>query len=286
MLSITQPAVAPIQPPLSATFARMAQLSSYLKADIADTVPATAISPQVLFDPRGNYLTEQIEQTQQRLRTQARAVVGSSILQAYQWPLISTLLACYLLERRIPDLRIENCLLGYQQGAVTGLFLRRGTCFVLANDPAAKHPDARVLADLPTMQLLLRTSIETHFGQVIEWICQGVGCQPRGLWLNVADRCASTMLWLMQLQNPNTPVEVLEQAVNMLIKVPGSPLTNRQIGLITLQHGERTATFLQRASCCYFYKQDGGEYCSTCPHRTAEDRRERLQQYLANQHES
>lgn len=267
--------------PLVHTLARARQLSAYLQPE-AGAPAGDGWRAAADLAHGAAHLETLIAATQARLRTRAPMVVGSAILQSYQWPLISTAIACYLLDRRVPDLSTTNTLTRYnaaQEADALALLGRRFTA--LAADPAAHHPDATVAPDTAALRTILRTQLEAHLGLVIDHLCARLGCKPRGLWLNVADSCASTLVWLMQEQDKTTSMAQIEAEIAALIRVPGSPLTSQQIGLIQLSYAQKSRIFLDRATCCYWYKTDGGEYCSTCPHRTPDDRRQRLLAYLA-----
>jgi hypothetical protein len=269
--------------PLEQTLARARELNEYLKPQLGAPSGEGWIAHTDLA-PGAARLEALIAATQARLRTKAAAIVGSAVLQSYQWPLISTAVVCYLLNRRVPDLRPEATRTRYNaEHEADALALLGGRFTALPGDSAASHPDATVVADLLTLRTVLRTGIEAHLGAVIDQLCAHLGCKGRGLWLNVADSLAGTFVWLAQEQQPVTTLEQLEAEVAALIRSPGSPLHNRRIGLIQLSHQERSQVFLDRATCCYWYKTEGGEYCSTCPHRTPEDRRERLLRYLAEE---
>ncbi|GAB4425729.1 MAG: IucA/IucC family C-terminal-domain containing protein [Chloroflexi bacterium OHK40] len=267
--------------PLEQTLVRVRALSEYLKPELGASSGEGWIAHTDLV-PGAVRLDALITATQARLRTRAPMVVGSAILQSYQWPLISTALACYLLDRRVPDLGATKTLTRYnaaQEADALALLSDRFTC--LADDPAADHSDATVAPDLDSLRTAMRHAIEAHLGLVIDHLCARLGCKPRGLWLNVTDSCASTLVWLMQEQDKTTSMAQIEAEIAALIRVSGSPLTSRQIGLIQLSYAQKSRIFLDRATCCYWYKTDGGEYCSTCPHRTPDDRRQRLLAYLA-----
>jgi hypothetical protein len=270
--------------PLEATLARVRALNAYLKPELGAPDGAGWIAPMDLA-PGAAHLEALIAATQTRLHTRAAAIVGSALLQSYQWPLVSTAVACYLLDRRVPDLSAANTRTRYSaEHEADALALLSGRFTALPDDLAAAHPDATVAPNLGGLQTALRTHIEAHLGVVIDQLCARLGCKPRGLWLNVADSLAGSLVWLAQEQQPATTPAQLEAEVAALIRVPGSPLVSRQVGLLQLRHQERSHVFLDRATCCYWYKTDGGAYCNTCPHRTPEDRRERLLAYMSRAH--
>jgi hypothetical protein len=267
--------------PLAQTLARMHALNAYRKAELGVPSGAGWIAHPDLA-PGAAWLEALITATQARLRTTAAAIVGSALLQSYQWPLISTTVACYLLDQRVPDLTLANTQIHYTaEHEADRLALRDGRFMALPDDPAASHPDATVVPDRAALRSALRIGIEAHLGVVIDQLCARLGCKPRGLWLNVTDALAGNLVWVAQERDPATSLAALEGELDALIGVPGSPLTSRTIGLIQLRHQQRSLIFPDRATCCYWYKTEGGDYCSTCPKRTPDDRRQRLLAYLA-----
>lgn len=141
-----------------------------------------------------------------------------------------------------------------------------GGCFVaLPSDPAADHPDAIVVRDYAALCDELRSGLEAHLGWVIERLSAAVGCKERGLWLYVTDRIAGTLAWLMQERDKEAGLNCINRTANPLIRVIGSPLSNKKVGFFELTYNDQTHVYLDRATCCYWYKQDEGDYCSTCP---------------------
>ncbi len=274
-----------IELPLSETIARAGQLSDHLKVHLGQPGDAGWVAPTELFAPASERLATLISAARQRLRTSAGNTIGSALLQGYQWPIIATSIACYLLDRRVPDLTISNVRLHpLDDGEMDEIALLQPAFTALPNDPAAANADVRVVADRAALRTELRSHIEAHLGVVIACLCDQIGCNPRGLWLNVADRCAGTLIWLMQALDSGVRAEQIEHEMNSLIRVPGSPLNNKMVGLFTVTHAGHTRAFLDRATCCYWYKTDGGDYCNTCPHRTTADRNERLRKYMAEEY--
>jgi Ferric iron reductase FhuF-like transporter/FhuF 2Fe-2S C-terminal domain len=270
-----------VEGPLAQTLARARRLSAYLQPQVGEPGGegwAAALDPLRADRP---LLAQLVAATQARLRTRSAAMIGSALLQGYQWPLIGAAVACYLIDRRVPDLSAANVLVRY--GAAhdaDALALRSGRFTALPDDPAAAHPDATVVAGREALREALRAGVEAHMGEAIALICAHLGCGPRGLWLSVADRLAGTLIWLMQAHG-QAPAAQIENEVEALIRAPGSPLSSRQIGLIALTHHGRSEVFLDRATCCYWYRTDGGEYCSTCPRRPPAERRELLLRHMA-----
>lgn len=272
--------------PLAHTLARVRQLNVSLKFEFGQPAGDGWIAVPTDLAPGASHLDALITIMQRRLRTKAAAVIGSSVLQNYQWSLISTAVACYLSDRRVPNISPANTRMHYTAELGTdALALLRPQFIALPDDPAAAHPHAHVVPDHAALRLNLRMQIEDHLGVVIEQLCAHLGCKPRGLWLNAADSFASTLIWLMQEQHPMSTYEQIDAECAALIRVSGSPLNNRWTGLIQLSYQAHSQVFLNRATCCYWYKTEGGECCSTCPRRPLEERHERLRAYLFAKHQ-
>lgn len=279
--------------PLHQTFARISQLSEYICARLGQCDETDWVAPLDLFAQGSEQLTAMISATHRRLRTEAATMTGGALIQEYQWPLISTAMACFLVDRRVPDLHPENVSLRFppeEEEGETGEHPERiafasGRFAALPGDPAAHHPDAHIVPTLDALRNYLRSGIEAHMAWAIEQISGAVGCNRKGLWLFVADRCAGTLSWLMQEQDKSSCITCIERELNGLIRTPGSPLANKKVGLFELTYKEKTQVYLDRATCCYWYKTEGGDYCSTCPHRSKEDRNARLLQYMAEEYE-
>lgn len=279
--------------PLLQSFIRIHQLSHYLGAHLGAPTEPMWLTPAELLAPDSPHLSELIRTLQKRLHTEAANTIGSSLLQEYQWPLIAVAVACFLVDRRVPALHPESVRLRvsveeHEDESVAPeprIAFTSGRFVALPHDPAATHPDAIIVADEEALRAHLRTELETHFAWVIERLSAAVDCNRRGLWLYVTDRIASTLAWLMQEQDQQSCLTCVNRAADPLIRVAGSPLFNKKVGFFELTYKERTHVYLDRTTCCFWYKTDGGDYCSTCPHRTKEERNERLLKYMAENYE-
>jgi len=276
-----------LEHPLRQTFARISQVNRYIQARLGDADEAGWIAPTDLFAPGSISLQRMVDVAQRRLRTEAGNIIAGAVLQEYQWPLLSSAIASFLVERRVPDMSPENVRLwlpseaSKAQGVHESIVYCCGRFAVLPDDPAADHPDAWIVSDLDALRFHLRTSIEAHMGWVIRRLSQSLRCSERGLWLYVTDRCGGALCWLMQQQDRSIGLSRIEEEFQALLQTPGSPLNNKKVGLFELSYRECTRIFLNRATCCFWYKTEGGDYCANCPHRPPSERRERLLQSMA-----
>jgi hypothetical protein len=274
-----------IEHPLALTFSRIAQINQYIKAQTGAPTDEGWVNLVLLFQPDLHELDALVAHTKTKMNITAANLIASCILQNYQWPLIASAVASYLIGCRVPDLSPDNVLVRYSAAyEAEAITYPHGRFFALADDPAAAHADAHVVADREALRSQLRSGIETHLGWVIKQLQARLGCSPRGLWLAVADRCAGTVSWLMQEQNTRMGYNAIEAEVNALIRALGSPLVNKQVGLFELTYKTKRHVYLDRATCCYWYKMEDGDYCTICPHRTKEDRNERLLKDMADQY--
>lgn len=111
-----------------------------------------------------------------------------------------------------------------------------------------------------------RLEIERHFTPVVETVHARTRLSRAALWRLAADAIAGRFL---DCGRRFGTVEAAKTSAMRILKVPGSPLSNRQLQFFDLtvldeHQREFSYTFRQRGGCCRFYQVDGGEYCSTC----------------------
>ncbi|MEM7734448.1 MAG: ferric iron reductase [Deinococcota bacterium] len=269
--------------PLQVTLDRAMQLEDYIRFQLGPVSASDWVTSTQLVHP--DSLPKWVNKIQDNLGTESKVIVASSLLQRYQWQIIVAGISCYLLDQRVPDLSPDNLRLQLdEEEGVRALALTHGTFTALATDPAANHADVHTVASQEALREVLRQQLEGHFGWVIDQLCTHLGCKPRGLWLTVADRCAATFIWLMQELEVATPVDQIEHEINGVLRVAGSPLNHPKIGVFTLTYKDRSQAFLDRASCCYWYREKDGDYCSTCPSRSQDDRNSRLLEYMSEEY--
>ncbi len=57
-------------------------------------------------------------------------------------------------------------------------------------------------------------------------------------------------------------------------------LLQRKRDFIHIKHCGLSYEMPERTSCCLYFKVEGGEYCSSCPHRPQEEQVERIKNWL------
>lgn len=123
-----------------------------------------------------------------------------------------------------------------------------------------------------------RLEIESHFQPVIEAIQRRAQLSKAALWRLVADAIAGRFL---DAGRRFGNVEAAKAAAMTILKVPGSPLANRQLCYFDLtvlnkDQQEFSYTFRQRGGCCRYYHIEPGHLCPTCVLKKAEERDEEL----------
>jgi hypothetical protein len=259
--------------PLEQTFVRVADITANTKMRLGSQAGEGWVDTPALFTERSPELARLVRDERQRLRTTTPNVIGSALCQNYQWPLISAAIATYLVARRVPDVTPANIQIWFSpSGYAEGIAFREASFLALPNDPGGGHPDATIVPDHATLRDRVRVGLERHLAWVIEQICCEVGCRSRGLWLAAADRISSSVAWLMQTLDAHTSLPQIGAEVDALVRVAGSPLASANGGLVELTSGIRREVVHERATCCYWYKADGGGYCRTCPGRPRTER--------------
>ena len=245
---------------LAATLGRISALDEYLTIELGTGggdgwVPATelrAALPAILRRVGEDAGTDDVR------------IEAALFLWGYAWKVAAPPIACYLVERRVPDVGPENVALRIDdRGGVSELALRSARFAEVAGGPA---DDADLLG-------WLRERLESHLAVVVGAVraCSPLG--RRAPWALAADACADAFLHVGRKLGREQ--ESCREAELFLAPRPGSRLRSRA-RFFTLEHAGRRETFLRRASCCLYYKVPAGAYCATCPLLPEPERERRL----------
>ena len=258
--------------PLQQTFAEIALLHPRLQGQLGSPGGTGWLRPVDFFTAAN--LTAVRERIESAYRTASSSVVANLILASYSWSLMAVSTACYSHGKRVLDLRPQNLFIHWDQTHhyADRLAVADGCFTLLADDPAAGHPDATPVADQETLRLALLRQLEGHFELALSWLGDYLAVNARAVWPALADRCASFLFWLLNevAAEPRTP-EAIAAEMRALTVRDDSLLANRCIDLITVEDaaGARHC-FYRRATCCYAYRRPEGAYCATCPRLSRE----------------
>lgn len=103
---------------------------------------------------------------------------------------------------------------------------------------------------------------------VIDALCAVAGLRPRPLWAIAVDSLANRLLTFGRARHEVDRATVL---AHQLTTSSGAPVPAPRVVDVD------GARFVVRGSCCALYRTPGGELCTSCPRRTADDRAARLQ---------
>ena len=128
-------------------------------------------------------------------------------------------------------------------------------------------PDALAVGGPPIETEALRMQIVALLEPALLRISAETGLGKAALWRQAADNVASGFLYT------GRPLGFESQAIvegTTLLRVPASPLTNKQTGFIEITASDPVSgatlseTFRARGGCCRAYTTGDGGYCSTC----------------------
>ena len=200
-----------------------------------------------------------------------RQISASFLVQGYFWYPMVGAFACYLLDRRVPDLSAENLAMDLRGGVV----FTSPRCFALPDDTDADHPDVTVVADRAALRAcLVRQLQEKHATPLFATLRSIAPYGINGMRTNYVDRLVSAVLWLCeQLGDWNLAREEVPAFVALVD-------SKSRAGIIEIEHEGRTGVFLKRSGCCLNYRLPGRELCDTCSLRPMDERVVVLRKHL------
>lgn len=278
--------------PLASTLAQVSALDGQYMSAETGMLEAGWFRADELVGAGASVLEEGLARQTAHYPGAERRTCGSFFIGEYAWYVFAAAIAAYLAERRVPDPAPANMALRYrtytwEEGGETGESERidvrflSGRFVALPDDPAADHPDALVLPNLAALREWLRVELEAHLSPLIDRIYAATRLGKHAQWNLVADACAALFLHAGQVLGD--PVRAQSEGL-AFVKVAGSPLHNPDTGYITLEWAEHCETFRTRGGCCRYYTLPDSDKCTTCVLRPAEERDQRLRDYLAQKY--
>ncbi|WP_030675969.1 (2Fe-2S)-binding protein [Streptomyces cellulosae] len=197
-------------------------------------------------------------------------VTASFGLHRYAWPACLLITAPWFLLRRVPRYPVTHVAYDRTQGPMA-FAVRPGPFACLPDDPAATHPDARVVPDEEALRAEVRHAIAEHMEPVLAAFGPRMRRRGRALWGMVTDEIVEGLWYVAELLGPPEQRRA-ERELELLL--PGS--TTPYVGSaafrrLTGPNGEPLPT-RDRASCCMFYTLEPEATCVTCPRTCDADR--------------
>jgi len=222
------------------------------------------------------HLAEVLKRVKGHYKTNDKQAPAALWFGHYAFTVAAVPIACYLAARRVPQLGTDDVWVRFEEdGDIGGLAWRNRTFSALTNDPAAEHPDCVVLESQDALRIELRKQIIEHLTPLVTAVRARSSFGKPGMWALAADSAASAFTWVGGLLGD----EAGGAAEAGLFSTPPS-LLHRKRGFICVEQSGLSYQMLERTSCCLYYKVEGGEYCSSCPHRPEEEQVELIRSWL------
>ncbi|WP_328718643.1 (2Fe-2S)-binding protein [Streptomyces sp. NBC_00247] len=265
--------------PVASAYARLAEVFPGLRTDVLDrTAPLPSGSGWVRADALASggavvdaFLEWDEAQILRDYQQRARPdVVASFGLHRYAWPACLLVTLPWFLHRRVVRVPVEDVAF---QRALGHFAVRVPEFACLPDDPAASHPDARVVPDEAALRAEVLASVAAHMGPVLEGFGPRMRRGKRALWGMATDEIVEGLWYVAHLLGEET--RAMTELERLL---PGA--TKPYVGAagfreLTGPSGESLPT-RDRASCCLFYTLRPEDTCVTCPRTCDSDRVKRL----------
>jgi hypothetical protein len=210
-----------------------------------------------------------------------KRIQGYGLFGTYAWLIVESAVACYLFDRRMPDLTpgaiaFRTC--KHESGEdMTELRYLQPGFYCLPGDHDAGHAHATVVPDEAALRDLFHWQLEAHLPPVMGVIEANTGHPMRLMWAQASDWVVES---LIHFTKDSRDREQLEWLVSQFAQRDGSPLKVRNAGVIPLHFDDPvtgvacTEYMADRASCCQWYRYPDakGDRCSTCPGRPRQQR--------------
>ena len=205
-------------------------------------------------------------------------VASSAFIIAYLTRFIYPMVGQYALNRRVPQVTLENLSFHRTNGRIDATGLSYPRFAALPDDPAADHPDAEVLySEADLYQQLKEWAFRSNLEIVIDILHRSVPASFKVSRNAVAAACAQALHRLYNLVEDKGPVL---RAAETLFGDPSS-LIYGQVSMEVIEHGGRRGFFARRAGCCLVWRtRENSGYCSNCILQPREEQTRRFKEML------
>lgn len=259
-VELTLPVVA-TRSPIAETLTRAAGQIEYFSASQGNPPEGWLRASEVVSNP--DAVRQILSQVLAVYEMDDRQIGASFLVLGYFWAPMLAALACYTLERRLPDLSPDTVAFDLNGGV---RFTSARFC-ALPDDPAARHADVEILPDRDALRDRLVHQFEhEHAEPFFETLRSVAPYGINGMRANYIDRLVSAIIWI---SNSLGDPEIARREVPAFV----SRMSQKsRAGIIELRHDGQHGIYQQRSGCCLNYRLPGKEKCDTCPLRPVEER--------------
>ena len=202
----------------------------------------------------------------------------SAFVIAYLTRVTRPLISQYVLERRVPDVRLSNLEFHWDGQRIDGTALKRPTFAALPADVASSHQDAVVVADAAELYARLKGWLfDANLHIVIPSLRRAARASIKVSWNTVADSCAQAFSRLYDIAEE--PESVFKHA-DAFFGDPSSPVY-RQLAMEVFGHRGKLGLFSRRSGCCLYWRTEkSSDFCSNCILLTREQQDTRFRETL------
>jgi ferric iron reductase protein FhuF len=266
--------------PLAVSMARAQELGGFFALPQRQSDDSNWTSAGDLFKGDGQRLGDLVKvYGQGAWDSDNRHVAGSAFLVAYLSRVVFPVVGQYVMERRVPNVSLDNLSFHWNGAAIDATGLDRFTFAVLPDDAAANHADAMMVPDADAMYAQLKVWLfEGNLEAVIEDLRRAAGASVKVSWNAVA---AAFSQALNRLYPTAGMPETVVQAAETFFTDPASPIYS-QLTMEEFEHQGRVGFFSRRRGCCLWWRSPrANDYCSNCILVPQEQQDQRFREMLA-----
>ena len=249
--------------PLVASMVRARELGGFFALPLRQPDDPAWTVARDLFEGNDHRLDELVLAYGQRAwESDNRHVACSAFLVAYLSRVVFPLVGQYVLERRVPDVSLDNLAFHWNGPAIDATGLNRMAFAALPVDPAATHRDALAVADGKVLYGYLKDRL---FNENLEIVIASLR-RAAGASLKVsrnAVAAAFSQVFNRLYATAGRPDEVVRIAQSFLSD-PDSPI-HGQLTMEEFRHEGKSGFFSRRRGCCLWWRSPrSNDYCSNC----------------------
>ncbi len=266
--------------PLADSMARAQELGGFFALPQRQPEEQGWTSARDLFKGDDQRLGELVMAYGQRAwESDNRHVAGSAFLVAYLSRVVFPLVGQYVLERRVPDVSLDNLSFHWNGSGIDATGLNCLAFAALPDDSAVNHLDAMAVADADALYAQLKVWLfDDNLNIVIDSLLRAAGASWK-VSLNAVAAAFSQVLNRLYA-TAGRPEEVVRIAASFLTD-PDSPIYG-QLTMEEFQYQGRTGFFSRRRGCCLWWRSPrSNDYCSNCILLPPDQQDQRFREMLA-----